>query len=84
MTPEATTNHGLQDNQPEHSQDGQVQTDKTEGLDYEKQYKELQGEFDRRNEISFKKDLKLAELNKRYILEVEDKKLQNKLVKELY
>jgi len=70
-------------NKANENSDGQSQ-DGGSSVDYEKQYKELQGEFDRRNEKSFKKDLKLAELDKKYILEVEDKKIQNKLVKELY
>lgn len=73
-----------EDKSTENSNAGQTQdgTKKTE-VDYEKQYKELQGEFDRRNEASFQKDLKLAELNKKYILDV-DQKTQNKLIKELY
>jgi len=70
-------------NKAKENSDGQSQNGDG-SVDYEKQYKELQGEFDRRNEKSFKKDLKLAELDKKYILDVEDRKTQNKLVKELY
>ena len=65
---EATVKDGLQDTKSTVDSSGQPLDSKQTEVNYEKQYKELQGEFDKRNESSYKKDLKLAELDKKYIL----------------
>jgi len=62
----------------ENSENGQAQQ-----MDYEKQYKELQSEFDRRNEDYYRVQTKIAEANPKEILSM-DKKLQNKVIKSIY
>lgn len=69
----------LQDKNENHSTEGQGENN----FDYEKSYKALQPEFDRRNEELYNTAIKLVKKDKKELLSL-DKKTQSKVVKELW
>ena len=76
---EATVNDGLHEQEENHSIEGQGGQE----FDFEKGYKELQSEFDKRNEQFYNSAEKLVSNDFEEIYPY-DKKIQNKIVKKLY
>jgi hypothetical protein len=64
----------------EASNDGQA----TQAAVKEEDYKSLQAEYTRANQEKINLAVKLANIDKKSIIEIGDKKLQDKVIKEIY